>query len=104
MKKTTLVTIALIVIATLVTAFKTFDADKKHYMTIYSNDQFSVFSLSGSDGSYKTVPRIKSKGLGDQAQLLSLINELEGQGYKILNYDHSNESIDKSIISVLMVK
>lgn len=68
-------------------SFKSADNDKKEYVTIYYSMYGKDISLSYSNGTFKTVEYQKTQGLGDQTQVLKLINEQEALGYKLVNYD-----------------
>ncbi len=104
MKKTILSIAVFAVIIILTAAFKNSYYEKKQYMSIYFNESLKFVTISGSDGTYQEVQYYKAKGVGDQTQLLSLINELEGKGYKILQYDHEVQGESQSVFSILMTK
>ncbi len=106
MKKIITIATAGLLILFLAFSFKSTSEAKKEYATIYYNDIEKEVSLSYSDGTYKTVEFEKTKGSGDQTQILKLINEQEVLGYKLVNYDYkiAGSTSGKKVTTVLLCK
>ena len=104
MKKTIILSALCLSMIVLITAFKSIDSEKKEYVTIYSNQFNGYLTLSSSDGTFKTIKVEKTKGICDQTQLLKLINELEVQGYKLLEYNLGTLAPSNISLLVVMVK
>lgn len=86
-KSITFGTIAIACVLFFALAFKSADNDKKDYVAIIYSHSYENISISYSNGTFKTVERERHQGLGDQTQLLKLINEQEVLGYKLINCD-----------------